>query len=218
MRFNTDKLMSAGNGYLILGVLWLITWLGPAFLLFQEDPRWGHNFAIPILFIIIGLAFHINKNSCQLTAAFASYITIPTFLGFWSWDIATIITSIFLIIFVGLYFAERNRSSELIQPNQKLNFWIKKHAMTFAYIGLIHMSLIFFFVRWYNPDPFLIYLPIEHHVSTSLFNAMLFVLTIFAIMERSVKKFGKISVPKLGFVWSILMIILPLVAIGILGE
>jgi len=47
---------------------------------------------------------------------------------------------------------------------------------------------------------------------------MLFVLIIIVIMERFVKKFGKISVPKLGFMWSILMIILPLIAIGILGE
>lgn len=218
MKLNPDKLMTSGNGYLILGVLWLITWLGPAFLLFQEDPRWGHNFAIPILFIIIGLAYNINKNSCQLTAAFASYITIPTFLAFWSWETATIIAIVFLIIFLGFYFAERNRKTELIQPNQRLNFWIKQHAMTFAYIGLIHMPLIFFLVRWFNPNPFLTYLPIEHHVSTSLFNAMLFVLTIIAIMERFVKKLGKISIPKLGFIWSVLMIILPLIAIGALGE
>jgi len=147
MKLNPDKLMSSGNGFLILGILWLITWLGPAFLLFQEDSRWGHNFALPILFIIVGLAFHINKNSCQLTAAFASYITIPTSLAFWSWETATIIASAFLIILLGFYFAERNRKTELIQPNQRLNFWIKQHAMTFAYIGLVHMPLIFFFVR-----------------------------------------------------------------------
>jgi hypothetical protein len=80
------------------------------------------------------------------------------------------------------------------------------------------MSFIFFFVRWFNPDPFLTYLPIEHHVSTSIFNAMLFVLIIIAIMERFVKRLEKISVPKLGFFWSLLMVVIPLVAIGILGE
>lgn len=218
MKLNPDILMSSGNGILILGVLWLLTWLGPAFLLFQEDPRWGHNFAIPILFIIVGFAFHINKNSCQIIATVSSYLTIPIFLAFVPWDFATIITCVFFGIFLLLYIVERRRKTELIDPNQRLNFWIKKHAMTFAYIGLVHMSLIFFLVRWFNPDPFLTYLPIEHHVSTSLFNAMLVPLTILAIMERFVKKVGKISVPKLGFIWSILMILLPLIAIGILGE
>lgn len=80
------------------------------------------------------------------------------------------------------------------------------------------MSLIFFFVRWFNPDPYLNYLPVEHHASTSSFNAMLFVLTIIAIAERNIKKIGRFSVEKIGFVWSILMIIIPLLAIQILGE
>jgi hypothetical protein len=119
-------------------------------------------------------------------------------------------------MFIVFYFAERK--TELIKTNQRLNFWIKKHAMTFAYIGLVHMSLIFFFVRWFNPDPFLTYLPVEHHLSTTLFNVMLIVLTIIAIIERFVKKLGKINIPKLGFVWSILMVILPLIVIGIFGE
>jgi hypothetical protein len=218
MKLNLDTLMTSGSGILILGVLWLLTWLGPAFLLFQEDPRWGHNFAIPILFIIIGLAYYTNKNSCQLTAAISSYLTIPIFLAFLPWDISTIIALVFLGIFLLLYAIERRRKTELINPNKTLNFWIKQHSMTFAYIGLVHMSLIFFFVRWFNPDPFLTYLPIEHHVSTSLFNVMLFPLTILGIMERSVKKIRKINIPKLGFIWSILMIILPLITIGILGE
>ena len=218
MKINLDKFMTSGSGFLLLGVLWLITWLGPALYLFQEDPRWGHNFAIPILFIIVGLAYNINKNSCQITAAFASYITIPTFLAFWSGDTATIVVILFLLIFVVFYFIEKNRKTELIHPNQRLNFWLKKHAITFAYIGLVHMSLIFFLVRWFNPGPFLTYLPIEHHVSTSIFNAMLFILVIFAILERVVKNIGKYSVSKIGFYWSLLMVIFPLIAIAIFGE
>lgn len=84
MKFDINKILNSGNGIFLLGLLWLIFWIGPALFLFQEDPRWGHNFAIPILFIIVGLAYNINKNSIQITAAIASYITIPTFLGFWA--------------------------------------------------------------------------------------------------------------------------------------
>ena len=217
-KFDFNKIFSSGNGILLLGILWLIFWLGPALFLFKEDPRWGHNYAIPIIFIIVGLAYNVNKNSCQIIASIASYLTIPTFLAFWAWDTATYITIAFLSIFIIFFLIEKNRKTELINPKQRLNFWLKTHLMTFAYIGLVHMPLIFFFVRWNNPEPFLNYLPVEHHVSTSLFNAMLFILTILAIMERNVKKIGRFSIPKIGFIWSILMIILPIIAINVLGE
>ncbi len=58
MKPDMDKLMTSGNGILILGVAWLLFWLGPAFFLFEKDPRWGHNFALPITFITAGLASH----------------------------------------------------------------------------------------------------------------------------------------------------------------
>ena len=217
-KINFNKLMTSGNGILLLGILWLIFWLLPAFSLFEEDPRWGHNFAIPILFITVGLAYNINKISCQLTAVFASYLTIPTLLAFWPWDTATIISLAFLFIFIVFYLIEKVRKTELINPNPRLKNWLKIHSMTFAYIGLVHMSFIFFLVRWFNPDPFLEFLPIEHHASTSIFNAMLLALVVIAIMERFVKRIGKINVPKMGFIWSLLMIIIPIIVINVIGE
>jgi hypothetical protein len=213
-----DKYLTAGTGILILGIVWLLDWLGPAFFLFEEDPRWGHNFAIPILFINVGLAYNINKISCQLTAVIASYLTIPILLGFWKWDLGTMVAIVFLVIFLVIYLIERFRKSELINPNPRLKAWLKIHAMSFAYIGLVHMSFIFFFVRWLNYEAFTAYLPMEHHYSTSIFNGMLFVLTVLAIMERFVQQIGRINIKKAGFVWSILMIIIPLISIGILGE
>lgn len=218
MKISTDRLMTSGNGMILLGILWLIFWIGPAFFLFEEDSRWGHNYAIPVLFITVGLAYNIDKISCQLVAAIASYITIPVFLAFWSWAFSTIIAGALFLILIILFIVERGRETELINPSIRLRAWLKKHLLTFAYIGLIHMTLIFFLVRWNNPQPFVQYLPFEHHASTSIFNAMLVVLTIFAIMERFVRSIGKFNVPKAGFVWSVLMIILPLLAIIILGE
>jgi hypothetical protein len=113
---------------------------------------------------------------------------------------------------------EKVRKTELINPNQRLKSWLKIHPMTFAYIGLVHMSFIFFLVRWSNPGPFLEFLPIEHHASTSIFNVMLLVLVVIAIMEKFVKRIGKINVPKMGFIWSLLMIIIPLIIINVIGE
>jgi hypothetical protein len=90
--------------------------------------------------------------------------------------------------------------------------------MTLAYFGLLHMTFIFFFVRWNNSAAFENYLPYEFEDwDTISFNAMLPVLMVFAIMERFVKKIGRFSVTKAGFIWSVLMIIVPLLIIGILG-
>jgi hypothetical protein len=210
--------MTSGNGILLLGVLWLIFWIGPAYFEFEEDSRWGHNYALPILFIMVGLAYNINRISCQLVATIASYLTIPILLAFWDWSLSTIIALLFLAVFLVFYMIERHRKSELIRPNKRLRAWLKMHLMSFAYFGLVHMTFIFFLVRWNNPEPFLDYLPIEHHVSTSVFNAMLLVLVAFAIIERFVKKVGRFPIPKAGFIWSILMIIIPILSINIIGE
>ncbi len=218
LKIDINKIMNSGGGMLIMGLLWLIFWLGPAFFLFERDTRWGHNYAIPLLFINVGLARFVNKISCQLTATVGSFLTIPILLAFWPWDLSTLISGSFLAIFLVLYLIERNRETELINPNSRLRSWLKMHLLTFAYIGLAHMPLIFFLVRWYNPEPFLRYLPFEHHVSTSIFNAMLLTLTIIAIMERFVKKLGSFRMERAGFYWSIMMIIIPILFINILGE
>lgn len=79
------------------------------------------------------------------------------------------------------------------------------------------MPLIFFLVRWYGPQPFLKYLPVESRIadlSTAAFNSMFLLLTPLAVMERYVKKVGKIDVSKLGFLWAMLMMVVPLIIIA----
>ncbi len=166
----------------------------------------------------VGLAYITKKISCQLIAVFASFFTIPILLAFWSWDVGTIVSGIFFIIVILLSLIERTRETELLNPKARLKAWLKIHLLNFSYFGLAHMPLIFFLVRWFNPDPFLAHLPVEHHASTSTFNAMLLILTPIAVMERYVKKIGRIRVSKVGFIWAILMIIVPLLAIAIFGD
>ena len=211
-------MMTAGNGILILGIAWLLFWLGPAFFLFQEDSRWGHNFAIPITFITVGLASNTRIISCQFVAVISAFFIVPTLLGYWSWVVATMISGGLLGIFLILYFIEIRRETELIIPNSRLRTWLKIHLMTFAYLGLAHMSLIFYLVRWTNPDAFAQFLPLEHEISTSVFNAMLIPLVILAILERFVKKIGIFQVAKAGFIWGVLMMIIPLISINLLGQ
>ena len=213
-----NVVMTCGFGILLLGVLWIIFWLGPAIPLFQEDPRWGHNFALPIIFMTVGLAYYFKKILCQFIAVFSSFLTVPIFLAIVSWSEGTLIAALLLIFMFIIYSIERGRERELVNPGPRLKSWLKIHFLNVAYLGLAHMPLIFFLVRWNNPDPFLAFLPIEHHASTSIFNLMLIVLTPLAIMERYVKKIGRYSVSKIGFVWAILMILIPLLSIAILGE
>lgn len=218
MKLDLDKLMTAGNGILILGAAWLLFWLGPAFFLFKEDPRWGHNFAIPITFITVGLASHTRILSCQLAAVMSAFFIVPTLLAFWPWSIATLIAVVFLALFLLLYFIERGKETGLIDPDPRLKAWLNIHLLTFAYLGLAHMTLIFYLVRWGNPGAFTDFLPAEHDPSTSIFNAMLLLLAILAILERFVKKVGSFQVAKAGFIWAMLMLIIPLLSISILGH
>jgi hypothetical protein len=218
LKFEIDKLITSGNGILILGAAWLLFWLGPAFFLFKEDPRWGHNFALPITFIMVGLAAHTRTISCQLSAVIGAFFIVPTLLAFWPWDIATMIAGVFLGIFLILFAIEKERETELINPNPRLKAWLKIHRLTFAYLGLAHMPLIYYLVRWSNPGAFMNFLPEEHHVSTSIFNAMLLLLVIVAILERFVKNVGIFQVAKIGFIWAMLMIIIPILSINIFGQ
>ena len=207
---------SVGTGVLMLGVAWLIFWLTYAFPLFKTDPRWGHNFAIPLIFITVGLAYHFRKLSCQLVAAFASFLTVPTFLALWSWGTATLAAAALLIVTVVLYLIERFGRVELVNPRLRFKVWLKIHSLNFAYLGLAHMPMIFFLVRWLNPTPFLNYLPMEHEVSTTVFNLMLLILTIMGMAERFAKNIGRIQISKLGFTWAMLMLIVPLLDIFLL--
>jgi hypothetical protein len=218
LSFKIDRVLNVGSGLLIQGMLWLIFWLGPAFPLFRFDPRWGHNFALPIIFLTVGVAYYSHRLSCQLVAVFTSFVTIPVELAFLPWTFATATISSLLLITVILYVNERSREVELVNPRPRLKAWLKIHLLGIAYIGLAHMPLIFFLVRWFNPGSFTSYLPVEHELSTSVFNLMLLVLIPIALMERYVKQIWKLPVMRLGFIWMMLMIIVPLLSINILGS
>lgn len=218
LNIKPNKLMTTRSGLLILGVLWLFFWIGPAFHLFEVDSRWAHNFTLPLVFITVGAASHFKKISCELIAVISSFLTIPTFLGYISGINATYIAAVLLTLTFLFYLAERRRKNELINPVPRLRAWLKIHQLTFAYLGLAHMPLIFFLIRWNNPLAFDTYLPLEQEISTSLFNIMLLPLIVFGIMERYVRTIGKLQTSFIGFIWSLLMVVVPLISIAFLGQ
>lgn len=211
------RVFTTGSGFLMQGLLWLVFWMGPAFSLFEADPRWGHNFALPILFIFVGLAYHFRKLSCDLVAVVVSFLTVPIELGLWYWREAAYVAILLLVVMIILFFCEIRSKVELINPKPRLKAWLKIHLLNLAFLGLAHMPLLFFLVRWFYPTPFMNYLPVEsgyHDLSTIVFNAMLFVLVPFAVMERYVKRIHRIETSKLAFLWTILMIAAPLIVIA----
>lgn len=214
VRLDIDKLMTIGTGFFLIGGVWLIFWFGPAFSLFESDQRWGHNFVIPIVFMTVGLAYNSRALTCQFTAMLASFLVIiPTLLGLWSWKIALLVANSFFIIACLLYFVDRT-IGEVFHPDQRLKAWLNIHLLNFSYIALLHIPLIFFISRWFNQDLFSNNLPVENYIPTIIFNAMLFVLAPLAMMERYTKEIAGIELSKAGFVWSVLMIVIPLLVIN----
>ena len=213
----TTKVFTTGSGLLIQGLLWIMFWVGPAFPLYEADPRWGHNFALPILFVLVGLAYHFRKLSCDLVAVVASFLTVPTELALWYWREAAYVAAFLLIIMIILFLFEKRSKVELLNPTPRMKAWLKIHLLNLAILGLAHMPLLFFLVRWFYPTPFMNYLPVENgyrDLSTIVFNAMLFVLVPIAVMERYVKRIYGIETSRLAFLWTVLMIAAPIVVIA----
>jgi hypothetical protein len=206
-----DRITTIGFGLLLQGILWLIIWLRVFFIFFLFDPRWGHNFAFAIIFITVGLAYYIRKTSCRLVAVASAFLIVPTEMAYWSWETATNAATALFILMIILYAIERTRRTELVSPTTRLRAWLKVHLMNFAYLGLAHMPLIFFVGRWPSQERFAEYLPKEFELPTIVFNLMLLVLAILGIGERYSSHIGRLRVSKIGFVWSILMIVVPLV-------
>jgi hypothetical protein len=212
-----SKYMNVGTGLLILGILWILFWLGPAMPLYEADSRWGHNFVIPIVFITVGIAYYSKCLMCQFFAVISSFLTVPLFLAMWWYADVLYIAIALLTILIILCLLERTGKFKILQPNPRLKAWEKIHFLNFAYVGLAHMPLIFFLLRWGLPDTSL-YLPIEHEMSTSIFNLMLLILVPLAAMERYIKKIGNLDVSKIVFAWTVLMLIFPMMSIILFGK
>ncbi|WP_158303680.1 hypothetical protein [Methanosphaerula palustris] len=210
--------MTAGTGFLLLGLAWLGFWLGPALPLYQTDPRWAHNFAFALIFITVGIAYLRPSVLTGIGAVVASFITIPTELAFWSGLTATEIEAILLVLVAGAAAIEWWTKGPLVAPSPRAGLWAKIHLPIFSALGIAHMPFIFFLSRWANDVPYLQYLPIEHEYSTTIFNGMLLVLVLLAIVGQYAKNIGRFSIPEAGFVWSVLMLLIPLASIGILGS
>lgn len=218
MKFEPGPWMTTGTGIFFLGVAWLVFWLGPAFHLYQTDPRWAHNFAFALIFITVGIASLRPSIATGIIAVIASFATIPTELAFWSGLTATVIESLFLVLVIIIAVVEWRRKAPLLTLGPRSGAWLKIHLLVFSYLGIAHMTFVFFMNRWLNPLPYMQYLPVEHEYSTTIFNVMVLVLVVIAIGGRYTKNIGKYDVQRAGFYWATLMLLIPLASIGLFGQ
>ena len=199
MKFEPGPWMTTGPVFSSWAWRGSLFWLGPAFNLYEADARWAHNFAFAIILITVGIAYYRPSVSSWIISMIASFITIPTELAYWSGMTATLIELALLGLLLIVVAVEWRLKRPLITPGPKSGFWLKIHLPVLTYLGIVHMPLIFFMIRWTHSAPYLTYLPVEHEYSTTIFNAMILVLMVIAIAERYVKDIRGFSVTRAGF-------------------
>ncbi len=143
MKFEPGPWMTTGTGIFLLGLAWLLFWLGPAFHLYDADPRWAHNFGFALVFIIVGFASFRPSISTGVISLVASFITIPTELAYCSGTVATLMEAVLLGAIIMVVAAEGQLKRPLVVPGPKERFWLKTHLPVLSYIGIAHMPLIF---------------------------------------------------------------------------
>ena len=218
MKFEPGPWMTTGTGIFLLGVAWLLFWLGPAFPLYEADSRWAHNFGFALIFIIVGIAYFRPSTAAWIISLIASFITIPAELAYWSGITTTLAELVLLAAILIVVVAEWQLKRPLLTTDPKAAFWLRIHLPVLSYIGIAHMPFIFFLTRWTYSAPYLTYLPVEHEYATTIFNAMVLVLMVVAITERYTKTIHGYNVTRAGFYWAVLMLIIPLASIGIFGQ
>jgi hypothetical protein len=112
--------------------------------------------------------------------------------------VTAIIAALLCLLVILDMIVERGRKDDLLQPsNRRLTFWLKRHLMRFSFFMLGHMALIYFFVR-------LPYGTYEDELVTKVYDGMLIVLMILAMLEGAAKKLWGIPTQYISFFWGML--------------
>jgi hypothetical protein len=202
-----DRYLNAGSALVLMGATWLYLWAGPWRAAYISDPRWGHNYAEALAFLTVGLAAWNGRLVSDVLALVSALLIVPVSLELWPVPVTAVLAGVLAILVVVDMVVERGRENDLLQPaNRRLAFWLKRHLLRFALFMLAHMALIYFIVR-------LPYGTYEDELVTKVYDAMLLVFVVLAMLEGAVKKLSGIPTPLLSFFWGIAMM---LVSLGLL--
>jgi hypothetical protein len=119
--------------------------------------------------------------------------------------VTAILAAVLVVLIIVDMIVERGRKDDLLQPsNRRLTFWLKRHLLRFAFFMLAHLALIYYFVRLPSGT-------YEDELVTQVYDAMLFVFMILAMLEGSVKQLWGIPPQWLSFFWGMLTTIVALI-------
>jgi bacterioferritin len=213
--------MDIGSGLILTGLFWLYLWVFQWYVFFLFDARWAHNFAYPLILLTIGVAYKGRKMSTDLLASISAFMIIPTETGLISGTLSTYIVGIILLIILLLLVTERGRKRELLFFQHRSRRWLKKHLLTFAFLFLLHMPFIYWFTRVLFGEPAELNMPPESpwesaNWGTASYNILVIPFGLIGMAERFRGNLRRrISMSKLGYWWSILIIIIGLIMIGV---
>jgi hypothetical protein len=207
-RTAVTKYINVGTPLVLMGVLWLYLWVFPWYEAYVYDPHWGHNYAEALAFLAVGLAYFNRRLVSDVLALLAATLIIPASLELWPHPV-TAITGGVLVVFIILdMIVERGRKDDLGQPsNRRLNFWLKRHLLRFAYVMLGHLALIYFLVRLPGGT-------YETELVTKVYDGMLIPFVLLALLEGSIRALGGIPMARLGFFWGMLTTLVSLILLS----
>jgi bacterioferritin len=209
-----------GTGLILTGLFWLYFWVFPWFQSFVQDPRWAHNFAYPLILIIIGIAYYGRKLSTDLVAVVSAFMIIPTESGVLSGLQSTYAVIALLIILLILLAMERGREQELMFFQHRWRRWFKKHFLIFAFLFMMHMAFIYWFSRAFFGEPVPANLPNESALNpadwaTATYNILVLPLGLIGMAEKFRGTLRRtVTRTKLGYWWSLVIITLGIAMLG----
>ena len=200
-----SKFINIGTPLLLMGAMWLLLWVFPWRQAYLYDPHWGHNYAESLAFLCVALAYFNRRLLSDALALLAAVLIIPASLELLPHTATAAAGAALALLIILDMVLERGRKDDLGQPaNRRLAFWLKRHLLLLAFILLGHLALLYFFVR----------LPAgtyETDLVTKVYDAMLIVFIILAILEGVVQRLWGARTSLVGFFWGMLTIIIALI-------
>jgi hypothetical protein len=200
-----EKYVNVGTPLVLMGAMWLYLWAFPWREAYFGDPRWGHNYAESMAFLAVGLALFNRRLVSDWLSLLSALLIVPVSLELWPVPVTAIVAAVLVVLVIVDMIVERGREKDLLQPtNRRLTFWLKRHLLRFAFLMLAHLALIYYFVRL-PPGTY------EDVLVTKVYDAMLIVLMVLAMLEGAVKQLWSTPTPVLSFFWGMLMTIISLI-------
>ena len=202
-----DRTLNVGTTLVLMGAMWLYLWAFPWRAAYFGDPRWGHNYAESLAFLTVGLAYFNGRLVSDGLALLSALMVVPVALELWPVPVTAIVAAVLCLLVILDMIVERGRKDDLLQPsNRRLAFWLKRHLMRFSFFMLAHMALIYFFVR-------LPYGTYEDELVTKVYDGMVIVLMVLAMMEGAVKKLWGMPTQYISFFYGMLTTLVALLLI-----